>query len=125
MKILVVDDSQLDRKLLIATLQKSGVDNDFLQAEDGEGALEILDAEGGNICLMFLDWQLPKIDGLEVLKRAARNSKTESLPIIMLTSASSPESKEIAQLLNPNLKAFIMKPLDSEKITEASLPHIK
>lgn len=125
MKILVVDDSQLDRKLLIATLQKSGVDNDFLQAEDGEGALEILDAEGGNICLMFLDWQLPKIDGLEVLKRTARNSKTESLPVIMLTSASSPESKEIAQLLNPNLKAFIMKPLDPEKITEASLPHIK
>lgn len=125
MKILVVDDSQLDRKLLIATLQKSGVDNDFLQAEDGEDALEILDAEGGNICLMFLDWQLPKIDGLEVLKRTARNSKTESLPVIMLTSASSPESKEIAQLLNPNLKAFIMKPLDPEKITEASLPHIK
>jgi len=124
-KIFVVDDSQLDRKLLISTLQKSGVDNEFLQAEDGEGALEILDTEGDNICLMFLDWQLPKVDGLEILKRAARNSKTESLPIIMLTSSSSPESKEIAELLNPNLKAFIMKPLDPQKVVEASLPHIK
>jgi len=124
-KIFVVDDSQMDRKLLITTLQKSGIDNEFLQADDGEMVLEILDTEGDNICLMFLDWQLPKIDGLEILKRTARNPKTESLPIIMLTSATSPESKEIAQLLNPNLKAFIMKPLDPEKIVEASLPHIK
>jgi len=124
-KIFVVDDSQLDRKLLMTTLQKSGVANEFLQADDGKVALEILDTESDNICLMFLDWQLPKIDGLEILKRVARNPKTESLPIIMLTSSSSPESKEIAQLLNPNLKAFVMKPLDPQKIVEVSLPHIK
>ena len=125
MKICVVDDSQLDRKLLMATLQKSGIENEFLQADDGEEALEILDAESDHICLVFLDWQLPKMDGLEVLKRIAKNPKTESLPIIMLTSAISPESEEIAHLLNPNLKAFIMKPLDTEKVVEAALPHIK
>jgi CheY-like chemotaxis protein len=61
-KIFIVDDSELDRKLLIATLQKSGVTNEFLQADDGKMALEILEAESGHICLMFLDWQLPKID---------------------------------------------------------------
>ena len=125
MKIIIVDDSQLDRKLLMTTLQKSGIENEFLQADDGETALEILDSQSDQICLMFLDWQLPKIDGLEVLKRIARNPKTESLPIIMLTSASSPESEEIAQLLNSNLKAFVMKPLVPEKIVEAALPHIK
>lgn len=125
MKIIIVDDSQLDRKLLMATLQKSGIKNEFLQADDGETALEILDSQSDQICLVFLDWQLPKIDGLEVLKRIARNPKTESLPIIMLTSASSPESEEIAQLLNPNLKAFVMKPLDPKKVVEAALPHIK
>jgi len=124
-KICVVDDSQLDRKLLMATLQKSGIENEFLQADDGEMALEILNAESDHICLVFLDWQLPKMDGLEVLKRIAKNPKTESLPIIMLTSAISPESEEIAQLLNPNLKAFIVKPLDPEKVVEAALPHIK
>jgi len=109
----------------MATLQKSGIENEFLQADDGEEALEILDAESDHICLVFLDWQLPKMDGLEVLKRIAKNPKTESLPIIMLTSAVSPESEEIAQLLNPNLKAFIMKPLDPEKVVKAALPHIK
>ena len=125
MKICVVDDSQLDRKLLMATLQKSGIENEFLQADDGEEALEILDAESDHICLVFLDWQLPKMDGLEVLKRIAKNPKTESLPIIMLTSAISPESEEIAHLLNPNLKAFIVKPLDPDKVVEAARPHIK
>jgi len=111
--------------LIVQTLQKRGVNNEILEAEAGEAALEILNAEHKNICLLFLDWQLPKMDGLEVLKRVAQDPKTKSLPVIMLTSASSPESEEIARLLNPNLKAFIIKPLDPEGIMKAALPHIK
>ncbi len=125
MKILIVDDSQLDRKLLIRTLQKAGIENEIIQAVDGKEALETLEAEHDNICLMFLDWQLPKVDGLEVLKRVARDPKTESLPIVMLTSSGSPESVEIAQLLNPKLTAFVVKPLDPDKVLEVALPLIK
>jgi len=125
MKIFIVDDSQLNRKLVMRTLQKSGVENEFLQASDGKEALDILDAEHANICLMFLDWQLPKVDGLEILKRISRNPETASLPVIMLTSTSSPESEEIAQLLNPKLKNFLVKPLDPEEIIKAALPLIK
>ncbi len=125
MKILIVDDSQLDRKLLITTLQKAGVENEFLEAADGKEATDILDTEYKDICLTFLDWQLPKVDGLEILKRMARDPNTASLPVIMLTSTSSPESEEIAQLLNPRLTAFLVKPLDPEKISKAALPHVK
>lgn len=124
MKIFIVDDSQLDRKLLITTLQKAGVENEFLEAADGKEALDILDAEHKDICLMFLDWQLPKVDGLEILKRIARNPDTASLAVIMLTSTISPESEEIARLLNPKLTAFLAKPLTPEKIAEVALPHI-
>jgi len=124
MKILVVDDSEMNRQLLVTTLQKSGVKNDIIEVESGEDALDTLDQEHDQICLVFLDWQLPKIDGLEVLKKIAQNPKTADLAVIMLTSASSPESEEIAYLLNPNLKAFIMKPLVPEKIVEVALPHI-
>jgi two-component system chemotaxis response regulator CheY len=96
-----------------------------LQAHDGKEALEVLETENKNICLMFLDWQLPKVDGLEVLKRVARNPLTASLPVIMLTSTTSPESEEIAQLLNPNLKNFLVKPLEPQEIVQAALPLIK
>ena len=125
MDILVVDDSEMNRQLLISTLKKAGVQNDIHQAEDGEGALKILKKKHKKLCLVFLDWQLPGIDGLEVLKQMAQDKNMKELPIIMLTSAKSPESEEIAQLLNPNLKSFIMKPLDPEKIVEISLPLIK
>jgi len=124
-KIFIVDDSQMERKLLVRILQKAGVENEILQAEDGQEALDILEAEHNNICLMFLDWQIPKVDGLEILKRVAKNPETASLPIVMLTSTSSPESEEIAHLLNPNLAAFVVKPVDPEKIMEIALPHIK
>ena len=124
MKLFVVDDSEINRKLLISTLQKAGVDNEILEAADGKEALNVLENESQNICLVFLDWQLPKVDGLEILKQMARNEKTKSIPIIMLTSATSPESEEIAQLLNPNLKAFIMKPLDPDNIMKISMPLI-
>ena len=76
MKIFVVDDSEGNRKLLISTLRKAGIKNDILEAADGESAIEILNSESEAICLVFLDWQLPKIDGLEILKRLARNPKT-------------------------------------------------
>ena len=125
MKIFIVDDSELNRTLLIKTLQKAGVENEILQAQDGQSALDMLEAEYKNICLMFLDWQLPKIDGLEILKRIARNPQTRFLPVVMLTSASSPDSEEIARLLNPNLKDFLVKPLKPEQILEVALPHIK
>ncbi|MBN1870473.1 MAG: response regulator [Candidatus Omnitrophica bacterium] len=125
MKILIVDDSMLDRKLLIRTLQKAGVENEILEAGDGQTALDILDKEHDNICLMFLDWQLPKIDGLEILKRVARNPKTAALAVIMSTSTNSEEDEEIARLLNPNLAAFVVKPLDPKKITDIALSYIK
>ena len=125
MKIFIVDDSALDRKLLIASLQKAGIDNEILQATDGEMALNILNAEYNGICLMFLDWQLPKIDGLEILKRIARNPDTASLPVAMLTSVHSPEDEEIARLLNPKLAAFIVKPLDPQKVVEMARLYVK
>lgn len=125
MKIFIVDDDPLNRKIVARSLQKAGIENEILQAEDGQEALEVLEAEYKNICLMFLDWQMPKVDGLEILKQIARNPDTADIPVVMLTSTSSPESEEIAHLLNPKLVDFLVKPLDPEKIVEVARPHIK
>ncbi|HQP10654.1 MAG TPA: response regulator [Candidatus Omnitrophota bacterium] len=125
MKIFVVDDSELDRKILVRALEKSGVADEILQAHDGRMALEVLQAQHQHIGLIFLDWQLPKIDGLEILKRIARDPETATLPVIMLTSANSPEDEEIAKLLNPGLAAFLIKPLDPEKAVAAARSFMK
>ncbi|MCK5083923.1 MAG: response regulator [Candidatus Omnitrophica bacterium] len=125
MKIFIIDDSQLERKLLISSLQKAGIKNEILESDDGKAALDILDKEHEDICLIFLDWQLPKIDGLEILKRIAQNPETASLPVVMSTSANSSEDEEIARLLNPNLAAFLVKPLDPKKVVEIALTYIK
>jgi two-component system, chemotaxis family, chemotaxis protein CheY len=125
MKIFVVDDSELDRKLLVKALERTGTKTEILQATDGRMALDILQAEHQNIGLMFLDWQLPKIDGLEILKRIARNPETAALPVVMLTSANSPEDEEIAKLLNPSLAAFLIKPLDPQKVVEIARLYMK
>lgn len=115
----------MERKLLATSLQKAGIKNEILEAADGKVALDILDHEHEDIGLVFLDWQLPKIDGLEILKRIAQNPKTESLPVVMSTSANSPEDEEIARLLNPKLAAFIVKPLDPKTVVKLALSYVK
>lgn len=125
MKILITDDSQIDRTLLISTLQKAGIKNEFIEAADGQTALDIIEKEYNDICLIFLDWQLPKVDGLEVLKRIAQDPKTADLPVVMSTSTNSPEDEEIARLLNPKLAAYIAKPFDPELIVKIALPLVK
>ena len=125
MKILIIDDSTMERKLLIETLRKGGIQNEILEAADGQAALDIINKEYANICLVFTDWQIPKVDGLEVLKQIAQNPETASLPVVMATSTNSSEDEEIARLLNPNLAAFLFKPLDPKTIVEIALSHIK
>lgn len=125
MKIAIIDDSEIDRKLVASSLQKAGIDNEILESGDGKEALELIEQEHSNICLVFLDWQLPRMDGLEILKRMAQNPETANIPAIMSTSTNSPEDKEIAQLLNPKLAGFMVKPVVPEKIVELALPHVK
>ena len=67
MKILIVDDSLLDRKLLMRILIKGGITQEILQAEDGEQGMETLANNYKDVCLILLDWQMPKISGIELM----------------------------------------------------------
>src|SRR5271167_2005690 len=110
MKILVVDDSVLDRKLLIRILMKSGVSQEILQAEDGEKAMEILAVNYMDICLVLLDWQMPKVSGIELMAGMVKIPELSKLPIIMVTASGSDENKRAAHQVNPNLAGFLVKP---------------
>ena len=125
MKILIVDDSVLDRKLLIRTLMKAEITQEILQAEDGEKALEVLAHNYRDICLILLDWQMPKMSGIEMMTGLVSVPVLSSIPVIMVTASGSDENKKQAYDVNPNLAGYVVKPYKPEQLLEAVKPHLK
>lgn len=123
--ILLVEDNPDDEALTIRALKKSNIRNDIVVAHDGVEALDYLFAtgmyEGRDEALMpqiiLLDLKLPKIDGLEVLRRLRADDRTRLLPVIILTS-----SKEEQDLINGyalGANSYIRKPVDFGQFVEA------
>ncbi len=125
MKILIVDDSALDRKLLIRMLMKAGVTQEILQAEDGEQALDVLANEYQNICLLLLDWQMPKMNGIELMAGMMKVSLLSTIPIIMVTASSSEDNKILAREINPKLAGYVVKPYKAEDIIAVIKPYLR
>ena len=125
MKILIVDDSTLDRKLLIRLLVKAEVTQEILQAEDGEQGLEILANSYQDICLILLDWQMPKMNGIELMAGMMKIPALASIPIIMVTASGSEDNKKLAKEINPSLAGYIVKPYKSDELLQAVRPYLK
>ena len=125
MKILLVDDSLLDRKLLIRVLMKAGITQEILQAEDGEQAMEVLANNYMEICLVLLDWQMPKVSGIELMAGMVKIPELSKIPIIMVTASGSDDNKRAAYTVNPNLAAYVVKPFNPEKLIEAVRPFLR
>ncbi len=124
MKILVVDDSLLDRKLLVRVLMKSGITQEILQAEDGEKAMEILAVNYLDIGLVLLDWQMPKVSGIELMAGMVKIPELSRIPIIMVTASGSDENKRMANQVNPKLAGFLVKPYKPEDLMAAIKPYL-
>ena len=125
MKILVVDDSTLDRKLLIRTLIKAEFPQEILQAEDGEQAMELLAQHYQDIGLILLDWQMPKVSGIELLAGLANVPLMSGIPVIMVTASGSDDNKNLAYRTNPKLAGYLVKPYKPEQLIDAVKPYLK
>ncbi len=123
-KILVVDDSLLDRKLMIRVLAKSGITQEILQAEDGEQAMEILAVSYADICLVLLDWQMPKVSGIELMAGMIKIPELANIPIIMVTASGSDDNKRTAYHINPRLAGYLIKPYKAEELLAAIKPFL-
>ena len=106
-KILVVDDSQIMRNIIKNTFAEMKIRFFCLEAENGSQALEFL--ESTDISLVFLDWNMPGIDGIEFLKIVRAIPKYKELPIIMVTSEKGKFS--IVEALQSGATDYIIKPI--------------
>jgi two-component system response regulator len=116
--ILLVEDNPDDEALTLRALQKSNILNKIVVARDGVEAIDYLFGEGSysdrdtSIIpeLILLDLKLPRMDGLEVLRRIRANKRTKLLPVVILTS--SKEESDLIQGYSLGANSYIRKPVD-------------
>lgn len=115
----------MDRRLTINLLRKNNVTNDILEAVDGEEGLEVLSQHYKEICLILLDWQMPKMDGIEFMKGVVKVPEVASIPIVMITASGSDDSKREARDANPSLAGYVVKPFKPAELLETIQPYLK
>ena len=125
MKILIVDDSTLDRKILTSMLRKAKIDNEILEAADGTKALKILRENPQDIGLVLLDLQMPNMDGLELMRHLVKGDEMPAIPIVMVTTSTSVDDQKAAKLINPDLRGYIVKPVQHKELMKTITPYLK
>ncbi|MHB1514357.1 MAG: response regulator [Acidiferrobacteraceae bacterium] len=124
--ILLVEDNLDDEDLTLRAFRKHNIGNDVVVARDGEQALEYLFGTGRWAGrnpsdlpqLVLLDLKLPKIDGLDVLKRIREHKETKLLPVVILTS--SREERDIVSGYRFGANSYVRKPVNFDEFIEAA-----
>jgi DNA-binding response OmpR family regulator len=109
-KVLVIDDDAMIRKLLESTLSRKGFK--VFAAENGLDGIDIAKAE--NVDIILLDWMMPEMDGMEVLAELKRNQDTMHIPVFMLTSKE--DSKDIDLATSRGAIDYIIKPFNTFEV---------
>ena len=124
--ILLVEDNPDDVDLTLRALKKNNIMNEVVVVRDGAEALDYLFATGAYAgrdvsvtpSVTLLDLKLPKVDGLEVLRRLRANKRTELLPVVVLISSKEEQDMIASYRLGAN--SYVRKPVDFVEFTEAA-----
>ena len=120
--ILLVEDNQDDELLTVRGLRQGSIINKIVVARDGQEALDYLFGTGG--CeqvvpaVVLLDLKLPKVDGLEVLRRIRADVRTKNLPVVILTSSN--QERDVIESYQLGCNSYVRKPVDFDQFIEAA-----
>lgn len=120
--ILLVEDNPDDEELTLLAFKQNNIMNQINVAHDGAEALEILfgeeASEDSQPTIILLDLKLPKVDGMEVLRRIRENTRTRRIPVIVLTSST--EEQDLIKSYDLGCNSYVRKPVNFAEFIEAS-----
>ncbi len=124
-EILLIEDNPNDVELTLHAFKKNNITNHLHVSRDGAEALEFIFCTGtyaersiqNSPKVILLDLKLPKVDGLEVLRRIKADPRTQAIPVVVLTSSG--EERDVMKSYQLGVNSYIVKPVDFEKFTEA------
>lgn len=124
-EVLLVEDSPRDAELTLRALKKRKLANAIVHLKDGQAALDFLFCEGpyagrdvhDRPKVVLLDLKLPKVDGIDVLRRLRADARLKTIPVVMLTS--SREESDVIESYNLGVNSYIVKPVEFDNFSEA------
>ncbi len=125
LEILLVEDNMNDAELTIRALKKNNLANQLVHVKDGEEALQFLFSEGKYADrimgeapkVILLDLKMPKITGIEVLKRIKADDRTKKIPVVVLTSSN--QDPDIQTCYNLGANSYVVKPVEFDSFVKA------
>lgn len=123
-RVLLVEDNQNDVEMTLEAFAECHLVNEIMVVRDGQEALDFLFRQGnyanrinGQPAVILLDLKLPKVDGMEVLRRIRTDDKLKLIPVVIMTS--SREERDVAEGYQLGVNAYVVKPLDFPHFVEA------
>ncbi|TRX20624.1 response regulator [Flavobacterium franklandianum] len=124
-EILLIEDNKNDAELTIRALKKNNLANKLVHLKDGAEAIDFIFAEGNysgrkveNIPkVILLDLKMPKVNGIEVLKKIKADERTKKIPVVILTS--SKEDPDIQECYRLGVNSYVVKPVQFEEFVKS------